>query len=300
LSIIAIKASEREYASAGQSPGGRVPVPRMSTRSQETKTHEGKTSSPTQRMSLLNVNADENTSVAGPSSCRTCGTMCAACNPTRPDGAANVLGQQLDNLEKRLGTLGQAVNGEMMAVRNNLHGKYITRHQRRIEQGEVKMQEHEERLDNLTREAARMYFFIDQIGGYLSRTAGVEWQRYPEDTDEDQDQEDEGMYVENHEGEQCPDIKRYTSRKQCLVGEPQATGEASAAGGTHAAGDTSAAGDTNAADEMGTAGEMGPAGEGSNAAESADGEQRAAVAEGAADEASAEDVENPEGEQCPT
>jgi hypothetical protein len=45
---------------------------------------------------------------------------------------------------------------------------------------------------------------------------------------------------------------------------------------------------------------LGPAGEGSNAAESADGEQRAAVAEGAADEASAEDVENPEGEQCPT
>jgi hypothetical protein len=174
LSIIAIKASEREYASAGQSPGGRVPVPRMSTRSQETKTHEGKTSSPTQRMSLLNVNADENTSVAGPSSCRTCGTMCAACNPTRPDGttrpdgAANVLGQQLDNLEKRLGTLGQAVNGEMMAVRNNLHGKYITRHQRRIEQGEVKMQEHEERLDNLTREAA-------QIG----LNVGPEWEKDP-------------------------------------------------------------------------------------------------------------------------
>jgi hypothetical protein len=55
----------------------------------------------------------------------------------------------------------------------------------------------------------------------------------------------------------------------------------------------------SAAAETSAAGEMGAAGEGGTAAESADGEECAAVAPGVADEASAEDMENPEGEQCP-
>jgi hypothetical protein len=50
---------------------------------------------------------------------------------------------------------------------------------------------------------------------------------------------------------------------------------------------------------MSAAGEMGATGEGGTAAESADGEECAAVAPGVVDEASAEDMENPEGEQCP-
>jgi hypothetical protein len=53
-----------------------------------------------------------------------------------------------------------------------------------------------------------MLFYINQIAGYLSRTAGVEWDQYPNDMDEDE--EDEGMYVENPEGEQCPAFKQHT------------------------------------------------------------------------------------------
>lgn len=95
-----------------------------------------------------------------------------------------------------------------MLVRNNLHGKYISRQQRRIESLDVTTHEHGNRINDLTNHTARMLFYINQIAGYLSRTAGVEWDQYPDDMDEDE--EDEGMYVENPEGEQCPAFKQHT------------------------------------------------------------------------------------------